>query len=146
MILLEDIPKIYLIRDTDQGMLTTTSLDVSPKMRVELKDISKSHGRGVIVRQDDGIIHCTILPISLPSYMFTNNCCCSLVDQDEFEDLAHCTMAPFCRHDDVSTTPNYYSEWSQTEYHQEYAPVAQLEAAMHLLFVMDSWMTRMLFR
>ena len=37
-------------------------------------------------------------------------------------------------------------QWCQNEYHQEYTPVAQLEAAMHLLIVMDSWMTRMLFR
>jgi hypothetical protein len=133
MILLEDIPKIYLARDKDQDMST---IDVSPRMRVEMKDISKSHGRGVIVRQD-GIVHGTFLPISLPSYMFKNH---SLVEQDEFEDLAHCTMAPFRR----DSTPS--SQWCQTEYHQEYAPIAQLEAAMHLLFVMDSWMTRMLFR
>ena len=136
MILLEDIPKIFLAGDTDQDDIMT--LDVSPKMRVEMKDISKSHGRGVTVVHHNGIVQGTHLPISLPSYMFTNHG--SLVDKDVFEDLAHCTMAPIRR----DSTPSF--QWCQTKYHQEYAPVAQLEAAMHLLFVMDSWMTRMLFR
>ena len=37
-------------------------------------------------------------------------------------------------------------DWHDVEHHQEYAPTAQLEAAMHLMFVMDSWMTKMLVR
>jgi hypothetical protein len=134
LMLLEDIPKIFIARDKDQGMST---LDVSPKMRVEIKDISKSHGRGVVVRQD-GKVHGTLVPISLPSLMFHNH---SLVDDGEFEDLAYRTIAPFRR---TTSAPN--SEWCHTQYHQEYAPVAQLDAAMHLMFVMDSWMTKMLKR
>jgi hypothetical protein len=137
VMLLEDIPKIYLARDKDQDMST---LDVSPTMRAEIKDISKSHGRGVVLRQD-GVVHGTLVPISLPSYMFKNQ---SLVDDDEFEDLAYRTIAPFRR--DSYTNSSSPQQWCNTEYHQEYAPVAQLEAAMHLMFVMDSWMTKMLKR
>jgi hypothetical protein len=138
LMLLEDIPKIYLARDKDNhdDMLLLT-LDVSPKMRVELKDISKSHGRGVILRQDN-MVHGTLVPISLPSCMFHNH---SLVDNEEFKDLSYRTIAPFRR---PCSAPNF--EWCHTQYHEEYAPVAQLEAAMHLMFVMDSWMTKMLKR
>jgi hypothetical protein len=134
LMLLENIPKIYLARDKDQDMST---LDVSPKMRAEIMDISKSHGRGVVVRQD-GAVHGTLVPISLPSFMFHNH---SLVENDDFENLAYRTIAPF-RRDSYTNSP----QWCHTEYHQEYAPVAQLEAAMHLMFVMDSWMTKMLKR
>jgi hypothetical protein len=134
VMLLENIPKIYLARDKDEYMST---LDVTPKMRAEIKDISKSHGRGVVLCQD-GAIHGTLVPISLPSFMFHNH---SLVENDEFEDLAYSTIAPF-RRDSCTNSP----QWCHIEYYQEYAPVAQLEAAMHLMFVMDSWMTKMLKR
>ena len=134
VMLLEDIPKIYLARDDNERMMT---LDVTPKMRVTMKDISKSHGRGIVIT-DDGVHIGTLLPISLPSYMFKNH---SLVHEDEFQELACRTIAPFRR------THKYKGgNWHHSEYHQEYAPVAQLEAAMHLLFVMDSWMTKMLHR
>jgi hypothetical protein len=132
VMLLENIPKIYLARDKDQDMST---LDVSPTMRAQVKEISKSHGRGVVLRQD-GVAHGMFIPISLPSFMFKNQ---SLVDDDEFEDLAHRTIAPF-RRDSYTHSP----QWCNAEYHQEYAPMAQLDAATHLMFVMDSWMTKML--
>jgi hypothetical protein len=62
-----------------------------------------------------------------------------LVDDNEFEDLAYLTIAPF-RRDSNTICP----QWCNAEYHQEYAPGAQLDAATHLMFVMDSWMTKML--
>jgi hypothetical protein len=134
VMLLENVPKIYLARDKDQDMST---IDVSPTMRVQIKDISKSHGRGVVMCQD-GVAHGTFVPISLPSFMFQNH---SLVDDDDFEDLAYRTIAPFRRDSCTNSL-----QWCHSEYHQQYAPVAQLEAAMHLMFVMDSWMTKMLKR
>jgi hypothetical protein len=88
--LLENIPKIYLARDPDQDMPT---IDVSPAMRAEIKEISKSHGRGVVLRQDE-IVHGRFVP-------FYNQ---YLVDKDKFEVSAYPTIAPFPHNSHAAAT------------------------------------------
>lgn len=134
LVLLQDVPTIFLARA--DGRLTT--IDVTPRMRVAIQDISKSHGRAVILQQD-GLHTGTLLPILLSSSMMDEKD--MLVGVDEFQELAHRTIAPFCRPTDKNKSSS--NDWQHSEYHQEYAPTAQLEAAMHLMFVMDCWMTKM---
>jgi hypothetical protein len=135
LMMFRDLPKIFLARD-DINM--TMTIDVSPTTRAFLVCVSKRHGQGVML-MNNGVHVGTLLPISLASYMFDNH---SLVGEEEFQQLAHTTIAPFRKYQHRSNT----LDWNDVEHHQEYAPTAQLEAAMHLFFVMDSWMTKMLVR
>lgn len=134
----EDICYLQLVREGSQCSLKihrpsreVKDVTLSRSLQVLSQEVSGRAGRCVLLQ--DGWtrqVLWTILPVSLSSHFFRQG---RLVSARSFALLQSAMFTPFYN----ATTGSTSQEWSQEYCMRRYAPDAQHDAAMHILFAMD---------